>query len=126
MLVRKVVSVVLALGVVAAACIWVSAVRFKDDASFYDCGTPLQSARHGYQLPRMMVYPTPAERKRLASGGGLRLGPDLVTVCAGEARVRLAISAAAIVVAVAVVLLVNRRWRSGRAPPTPDAAEGAV
>jgi hypothetical protein len=129
-LVRKVVSVVLALGVIAAACIWVSAVRFKDDASYIDCGTPIQAARHGQLVPRILVSPTPAEQRLMASarasGRGFGTGAATVTVCAGEARARLAISAAAIVVAVAVALLVNRRRRWGRAPLPPVVADGAL
>ena len=119
MTVRRVVSVVLGLGLVVAACVWVSAVRFKDEASAADCGTPLSAARHGQLLP--------AEFARIDAGPaaglhGVRLGGEWVTVCRGEARTRLAIAAAAIVVAVIGAALAFRRPRTGRAPPSPAVA----
>jgi hypothetical protein len=118
--VRRVVSMVLALGVVAAACVWVSAVRFND--RFVDCGVPLGAAIHGREASRLFVAPTAAEKKLLASGKGFseRVTNDLpffVTVCATMARERVAIAGAAIIIAVAGAVLVNRRRMWGRPPP---------
>jgi len=104
---------IVALGVVASAVVWVSAVRFKDEASAWDCGVPLGAALHGYKALAIDNVP------RDASGHGLIATPEgtspFVTVCRGEARTRVAIAGVAIVVAVASVIVVRRRW--GRSSP---------
>ena len=109
---RRIVSVVLALGVVVAACVWVSAVRFKDDASATDCGTPLSSAQHGRLAPCRAFLHGPGGQSGLFS---ISEGTSaFVTACRGEARTRLAIAAVAVLVAVGGAVLVNRRPRTGR------------
>ena len=112
---RVVLSVVLALGVVVVAAVWVSDVRFKDGATFTDCGVPLGAAWHGREAPDpALLHPLPPGQ----SEGVFRvpIGTRLTeTVCAGEARTRVAIAAGAIVLAFGGVVLSRRRW--GRSPP---------
>jgi hypothetical protein len=118
MTVRRVAFVALALGIVVAAVVWVSAVRFKDHASAADCGVPLGAALHGQQVPSFFVHmPTNLPADKASSGVlSVPVGTSLfVTVCRGEARTRLAISAGAIIVAVGGLVLGLRRW--GRSPP---------
>jgi hypothetical protein len=115
---RRYLGVVLALGVIAAASVWVSAVRFKDEASAWDCGVPLGAAGHGREAPNLPeLVPTPHSGPVAQVGlFGIPKGASaFVTVCQGEARTRVAIAAAAIVAAVGGVLLSRRRWV--RSPP---------
>jgi hypothetical protein len=42
---------VLALSVVVAACVWVTDLRFKDEASAWDWGVPIGAAWQGRQAP---------------------------------------------------------------------------
>lgn len=116
--VRRVAFVALALGVVVAAILWVSAVRFKDQASATDCGVPLGAALHGQQVPSFFVH-MPANLPVDKASSGVHSVPvgtsPFVTVCRGEARTRVAVSATAVVVAIAGLVLGLRRW--GRSPP---------
>jgi hypothetical protein len=111
--------VVLAGCVVVAACVWVSAVRFKDEASATDCGTPLGAAWHGRLAPTALNDLPPGVKvdPRFAGGlFGLPGGTPLLSrVCQGEARIRVAIAGVVIVVAVGGLLLSRRHERlSGR------------
>lgn len=112
---RRIVIVALALAVVVAACVWVSAVRFKDEASAWGCGVPLGKALHGRDAPRFLVdVQTNMSHSPLTGLFGVPKGTSpFVTVCRGEARTRVAIAAGAIVVAIGAVLLSRKRWRGG-------------
>jgi hypothetical protein len=103
---------VVALGVVAAAIVWVSDVRFKDEASAWDCGVPVGAAWHGREasiVPAPFGTTTPNDGVRsgvFSIPAGTRL---TTTVCTGEARTRVAIATAAVLVAVASVVVSRRR-----------------
>jgi len=113
-------TVALALGLIAAAVLWVSDVRFKDEASAWDCGVPIGAAWHGRQAPKVWVsVGTNMQIGHSTSGlfsvpKGTRL---TTTVCAGEARTRIAIAVGAIALAIVGVIVGRRRW--GRSPPSP-------
>jgi hypothetical protein len=116
---RRFLSVVLALGVVVTACVWVSAVRFKDQASATDCGVPLGAAWNGRPAPNFVInvgtnMTGPGTRSGVYA---VPIGTRLTTrVCLGEARTRVAIAVGAIVVVVAGLVLSRRRW-GGSIPP---------
>jgi hypothetical protein len=120
---RRLLSVLLALGVIAAAVVWVSDVRFKDQASAWDCGVPLGAAWHGREAPLFPISGGTNMTGPVTQSGvsAVPLGMRLTTtVCAGEARARLAIAAGAILVAGFGLVLSRRRW--GRSPPSPALA----
>lgn len=104
--------VALALGVIATAVLWVSVVRFKDEAAIWDCGVPIGAAWHGRQAPTLpLSVGTNPQVVRGTSGlFGIPAGMPLTeTVCAGQARTRVAIAAGAIVIAAAVIAVSQRR-----------------
>jgi hypothetical protein len=114
--VRRFFLVLLALGVVATASVWVSAVRFKDAASATDCGVPLGAALHGRQTINTSLFPIGPSSGATAGVVAVPVGTKIdVTVCAGEARTRVAIAATAIVLAAGGVFVSMRRGR--RSPP---------
>ena len=122
MTLRGVISVVLVLGVVVAASLWVGAVRFKDEASATDCGVPLGAAWHGREVPKWVVQVSTNMQSANGRSGvfSVPLGDrGNATVCRGEARTRVVIAVDAIVVALGGVLLLNRPWSK---PPPPPAA----
>jgi hypothetical protein len=115
--------VVVAVIVAAAAVVWVSDVRFKDEPSALNCGTPIGAAWHRRSVSWMVTVGTNMQ----PSGNLVRLGPGLYaepgthglfTVCASEARTRVAIAGGVVVLALAAVML-SRRRRGGSSPPLP-------
>ena len=111
--------IALALGVIAAAVLWVSVVRFKDEAAIWDCGVPIGAAWHGRQAPDFPLSVATETEVGHADTGlfGIPAGTPLTqTVCAGQARTRVAIAAGGILVAVGAIV-VNER-RRGRPQPS--------
>jgi hypothetical protein len=105
------------LAAIAAAVVWVSDVRFKDYASAWDCGVPMGAAWHGRQIPKL-----PADYGNLSNGPvgvvGVPVGTGSLTktVCAGEARRRVAIAFVVTILASAGLVAIARRWRASPQP----------
>src|SRR4051812_46877984 len=95
-------TAVLALGIIGSAVLWVTHVRFKDEGSATDCGTPLAAAWHGQLAPKPISQLPPGAVPDPRYPGALLsvpLGAHLFNrVCQREARTRIAISAASIVI----------------------------
>jgi hypothetical protein len=114
--VQKIVTVVLALGVVVAAVAWAS-VPFTDRA--YSCGTAVGEWQHGVKAPTLhALLPSAGDQVSQSGVGVLTTNTPFVTLCRGQARGRLAESGAVIGIAVGAVVLSRRRWGG----PGPKAA----
>ncbi len=103
--------VAIALAVIVGAVMW-SSVTFTDRS--YACGTAWGEARRGETMPAIFFGPEPPPPgafEIITSGPGA----NTVTLCRGQARARLAESAAVIVIALVGVGVALRPRR--RQPP---------
>jgi hypothetical protein len=107
-----IVAVVLA--TIVAAIAWIS-VTFTDRS--FACGTALGEARHGEIVPAVFLAPVPPSPGLHSFTVGPGGDTQFATVCRGQARARLAESAAAMLVALVGVALVLRRRH--QQPPDP-------
>lgn len=116
--VLSVATVVLALGLIAAAILWISDVRFKDQESATDCGVPIGAAWHGRQSATWVSVGSNLQVDHSTSGlfGLLKSTRLTTTVCAGAARTRVAVAGGVIVLAIGGVIVGRRRW--GRSSPS--------
>jgi len=95
--------VVLAAVVVAVGAIaWVGAIGFHDHASGVDCGVPLASAVHAKKVPRLTTG---------SSTGDF----EVTNACVGEARTRIGIAIAVVLVCVAAGTFIVRYRRDATA-----------
>jgi hypothetical protein len=106
-------SVVILVAAVVVAVALVSTPLTDHSA---DCGTALDSAVHGVQVPQFFLQPPGFAKTEAANGSaGLFRNEPLAVVCRNVARERIAASAAVIAIAVVGVEL-GRRRRGGSDP----------
>jgi hypothetical protein len=107
----RAVVVVLALAASTIAVVWVSAVRFKDYASAYDCGVPVGASWHGRHVDALFLDAPPLLSGQTSAVVGVPLteAGTTATVCAGEARRRVGIAAVVVAMSLGAVVLALRR-----------------
>ncbi|HEX4494016.1 MAG TPA: hypothetical protein VH914_22635 [Acidimicrobiia bacterium] len=89
--------VLVAFVLATGAVVWVSAFGFHDHDSGVDCGVPVASALHAKKVPRFDSAPN----------GNL----DLTDACVGEARTRIGIALAIVIVSAAATTFIVRYRR---------------